>query len=196
MMALGSNLSDDMLERSIAMFSKFPKDSLWLLDGGSTDHLSSVRSDFFEFIPVTGERYVEGINCKVEGIGSVRVIVTLQNGKKRQIILTKVLYCPDLPKTSKLQPKRLFSQATAEAQGNDFHYTRTGRYITMKDGQNITIHPLGNMNLYFLELQTITFDQKPDVSNELKALAIVSDKQDEHIAEMDEHFAFNAAEMS
>ena len=96
MMALGATMTDSLLQQSIALFAKFPKDSLWLLDGGSTDHLSSVRSDFDNFEPATAERFVEGINCKVEGVGSVKVIVTLQSGKKRSITLEKVLYCPDL----------------------------------------------------------------------------------------------------
>ena len=96
MMALSASMTDSLLDSSIALFAKLPKDSLWLLDGGSTDHLSSVRSDFFDYEPATAERFVEGINCKVEGVGSVKVCVALQSGKSRSITLKKVLLLESL----------------------------------------------------------------------------------------------------
>ena len=154
MMALSAHFTETTLDSSAAMFAHLVND-LWLLDGGSTDHLSSNRSDFYDFERVTAERYVEGINCKVEGIGSVNVEVTLQSGKKRTIALKKVLYCPDLPNTSRLKPKRLFSQTTAASKGNEFHYTKRGNYITMQDGEKITIRSLGNSKLYVLEMNSI-----------------------------------------
>ena len=116
----------------------------------------------------------------------------MQSGKKRTIALKKVLYCPDLPNTSRLKPKRLFSQTTAASKGNEFHYTKRGNYITMQDGEKITIRSLGNSKLYVLEMNSIPKTNK--FSAALQSLALEGDKQDAAIAKIDKHFAFLSAE--
>ncbi|KAG2085189.1 hypothetical protein BD769DRAFT_1292326, partial [Suillus cothurnatus] len=70
----------------------------WILDGGSTTHLCKVRSAFTTFRPT--ESIIHGINkggpqLEVKGIGTVKILVSVNGQPNRVVTLKDVCYTPD-----------------------------------------------------------------------------------------------------
>jgi transposase InsO family protein len=70
----------------------------WILDGGSTTHLCKVCSAFTTFRPT--ESIIHGINkggpqLEVKGIGTVKILVSVNGQPNRVVTLKDVCYTPD-----------------------------------------------------------------------------------------------------
>ena len=76
-------------------FISVPNDA-WLADSACTSHISTQRSYFSEYAPVSNH-FVKGLgNQPVTGIGTVKLISNV-DGKACTITLKDVLYVPKVP---------------------------------------------------------------------------------------------------
>jgi hypothetical protein len=74
--------------------------------------MTSVRRDFCEYRALTDRQWVKGISARVVGVGSVRIIVKVDNGLNREEIpamLKSVLHVPQLSRRASWCYHRLFS---------------------------------------------------------------------------------------
>ena len=106
----GKLFTDLNTEEVYAIDGRSPKSSPtnWILDTGCTTHLSSFEEDFLNIRPRAGYVTVAGgFQYKVQGIGTVVLLLMLPSGKTIQGTLHDVLYIPDMKKS------RLFSWSQA-----------------------------------------------------------------------------------
>jgi hypothetical protein len=71
---------------------------LWVIDSGCSQHISARREDFIELQEFTTPQTVGGIGgsrLRPPGQGKVRITCTV-GGKKKPLVLTDVIYCPDI----------------------------------------------------------------------------------------------------
>jgi len=80
----------------------------WILDSGATRHMSSDRKTFTNFKPKTGKVKVgNGHNISIEGIGDIHITARLPNNGTEHVVITDVLYVPNLCATNLLSWSQL-----------------------------------------------------------------------------------------
>jgi hypothetical protein len=76
------------------MFERDGETWMWLAESGASHHMTNVRRDFCEYRALTDRLWVKGINARVVGVGSVRIIVKADDGEEIPATLKNVLHIP------------------------------------------------------------------------------------------------------
>jgi hypothetical protein len=100
------------------MFEHDEETWMWLTDSGASHHMTSVRRDFCEYRALTDRLWVNGSSARAVGMGSVRIIVKVDDGDEIPAMLSNVLYVPELSRRASWSYHRLFSLAQARRQGH------------------------------------------------------------------------------
>jgi hypothetical protein len=99
------------------MFERDGETWMWLADSGASHHITSVRRDFCEYRGLTDRLWVKGISARAVGVGSVRIIVKVEDGEEIPATLKSVLHVPELSRRASWSYHRLFSLTQARRQG-------------------------------------------------------------------------------
>jgi hypothetical protein len=111
------------------------KQAVWVIDSGVTRHMTHSRDIFSEYIQLKVPRIVKTANGSYiygTGIGNVHVLVFTDDLRVEELVLTDVLYVPDLAgnliSVSQLQDKGILVQ-TVVGQKHPMILTRDGSIV-------------------------------------------------------------------
>jgi len=148
----------------------------FVVDTGASLHITSVRSDLYEYVPEPVPYLIKGLDELCLGYGKIDVQFRSATGKLISGTMARVAYVPGLA-TKGAGVLRLYSQGLAQCVGLSFHYTGTTNYMQTSSGhpngyQVDTVFPLRKMgNLYALDgivrRQSIICPQVEDPSLDL-----------------------------
>jgi hypothetical protein len=100
----------------------------WVVDSGASEHITSVQSDLYDYVPAPHPYLIKGLNEMVLGHGKVSVRFRTAAGDMISGIMPRVAYVPGLG-TKAAGVLRLYSQGLAQSYGLSFHYTSSGNYM-------------------------------------------------------------------
>jgi hypothetical protein len=99
------------------MFDHDGETWVWLADSGASHHMTSVRHEFCEYRALNDRLWVKGISARAVGVGSVRIIVKVDDDEEIPAILKNVLHVPELSRRASWSYHKLFSLTQARRQG-------------------------------------------------------------------------------
>jgi hypothetical protein len=76
------------------MFKRDGETWMWLADNGASHHMTNVRRDFCEYRALTDSLWVKGVSARAVDVGSVRIIVKVDDGEDIPAMLKNVLHVP------------------------------------------------------------------------------------------------------
>jgi hypothetical protein len=137
-----ANMATDLAEETPtdvcwgALTGKYDKaQAVWIIDSGATRHMTYLRDVFSDYVQLKTPKIVKTANNGLVygfGIGNVHVQVFTDDLRVETLILTDVLYVPDLAgnliSVSQLQEKGTLVQTTA-GQKHPMVLTRNGSTV-------------------------------------------------------------------
>jgi hypothetical protein len=118
---------------------------IWVVDNGASRHFSAVSTDFSSLTLDDELGKVSGINCKIEGSGSISFIVHDRRGKEVHMNLKDVLYVPILSNRSSGSYLRLMSVRLAVNAGYRFIFSKDSDLLEHNDGTKIDLIRSGGL---------------------------------------------------
>ena len=100
----------------------------FVVDSGASEHITSVESDLYDYVPEPYPYLLKGLNERVLGHGKVAVQFRTVTGEMISGIMPNVAYVPGLGNKA-AGVLRLYSQGLAQSYGLSFHYTASGNYM-------------------------------------------------------------------
>ena len=128
------------------------KSQLWYIDSGATEHMTSNKSLFVNYVryPQPTEIFL-GDDRAIKALGEGKVRLEFHDGSNvRTMGLHNVLYVPDIA-------KNLVPVSTMTQKGAEVLFENDNCYVT-KDGKTMNIGRLINNNLYVINTE-------PDCAN-------------------------------
>ena len=121
----------------------------FVVDSGASEHITSVESDLYDYVPEPYPYLLKGLNERVLGHGKIAVQFRTSTGEMISGIMPNVAFVPGLG-TKAAGVLRLYSQGLAQSYGLCFHYTSSGNY--MQPANSPHQFPFRKMgNLYALD---------------------------------------------
>jgi hypothetical protein len=118
---------------------------IWVVDSRANRHFSAIFSDFSSLTMSNHLGTISGIDCRIEGSGSIFFFVHDRQGKHVQMNLEDVLYVPSLSKSSGGNYLRLMSVRMAINAGYKFIFSKNSDLLEHNDGTKIDLIRSGGL---------------------------------------------------